>query len=159
MNGLLNTLQHWQVRKDEVVQVSLATVSTVKLTDIDFSGFLVWLQRAICQLINFWLLVWYILNHGREFSGAGSQWSARSFPSAAVTLACHLLHFIAVWFILTPEIILSCLCSLFPSSLGLFDMIIHTTSCFFSRYITYEKTGTFVSFFVHLTRIHFPLKH
>lgn len=39
MNGLLNTLQHWQVRKDEVVQVSLATVSTVKLTDIDFSGF------------------------------------------------------------------------------------------------------------------------
>lgn len=140
----------------------LATVSTVKFNRHWLQWFLSMAAESYLLLINLWLHIWYVLNHGCDFSGGWSPWSERTFQSPAVMLACHCFgtFYCHRTYFMTPETILSHLCSLFPSSLGLFLLSDYTYPfLLLSRHITNEKTETFALFSVHLTRIHFPLKY
>lgn len=87
MNDLLNTLQSWQARKAEVVQVALATVSPVKFNRHWLQWFLGMAAESYLLLINLWVHVWYTLNPGCDFSGRWALWPGRFFHSGAVVLA------------------------------------------------------------------------
>lgn len=142
MNDLLNTLQSWQARKAEVVQVAFATVSTGKFNRHWLQWFLSMAAERYSLLINLWLHVWYILNRGCDFSGRWALWPERSFHSQAVAFAHHCfgtVHFQRT-FLIRPEMTLSHLW-MFSSSEYTHQFLV------FPRSIDNEKTATFASFF------------
>lgn len=142
MDDLLNTPQSWQARKAEVVQVAPATVSTVKLNRHWLQRFLSMAAETYSLLINLWLHVWYILNHGWDFLGSWSLWPERSFKSPAVMLAHHCfgtVYFQRIFLNNTWNHFKSSLFS-FPFCSGHFPpLTIHTLSCSFPRALTMRK--------------------